>query len=88
LRDHFPLKPQKPLHPTATVIICYVVNKCGIEWTFCEVPSMMPTIKTRGAIILIDWFTPLLWGLQVGETTSKRTALARALYDRRVLLLL
>jgi signal peptidase I len=32
------------------MMIVYVVTEYGIEWTVCEGPSMMPTIKPRGEI--------------------------------------
>ena len=46
--------------------IVYVVTEYGIEWTVCEGPSMMPTIKSRGEVILMDRFTPKLFGLGYG----------------------
>jgi len=64
--------------------IVYVVTEYGIEWTVCEGPSMMPTIKSRGEIVAIDRFTPRLWGLQGGDTASKRTAFARRSQEKHV----
>ena len=44
----------------------YVVTEYGVELTICEGPSMLPTIKPRGEIILMDRFTPRWYGLQGG----------------------
>jgi signal peptidase I len=62
--------------------IVYVVTEYGIEWTVCEGPSMMPTIKSRGEVILIDRFTPKLFGLNGsagsggGDTILERKSFA------------
>ena len=64
--------------------IVYVVTEYGIEWTVCEGPSMMPTIKPRGEIVLIDRFTPQLWGLHGGDSVSKRTVFARRSQEKHV----
>ena len=64
--------------------IVYVVTEYGIEWTVCEGPSMMPTIKPRGEIVIIDRLTPQLWGLAGGDMISKREAFARASQENHV----
>ncbi len=64
--------------------IVYIVTEYGIEWTVCEGPSMMPTVKPRGEIVLIDRLTPKLWGLAGGDTIQKREASARALQQEHV----
>ena len=58
--------------------IVYVVTEYGIEWTVCEGPSMMPTIKSRGEVILMDRFTPKLFGLGYGggDTILERKSFA------------
>jgi signal peptidase I len=66
------------------MMIVYVVTEYGIEWTVCEGPSMMPTIKPRGEIVVIDRFTPQLWGLRGGDTISKRTAFAKLSQEEHV----
>jgi signal peptidase I len=57
----------------------YVVTEYGVELTICEGPSMLPTIKPRGEIILMDRFTPRWYGLQGGCNGAERARLARAL---------
>lgn len=64
--------------------IVYVVTEYGIEWTVCEGPSMMPTIKPRGEIVVIDRFTPQLFGIQGGDTIAKRTEFAKRSQDEHV----
>jgi signal peptidase I len=64
--------------------IVYVVTEYGIEWTVCEGPSMMPTIKPRGEIVIIDRFTPQLFGLRGGDTIAKRTEFARRSQENHV----
>ena len=55
----------------------YVTTEYGIELTICEGPSMFPTINSYGEIILIDRFTPRLYGIQGGPNGAKRANLAR-----------
>lgn len=64
--------------------IVYVVTEYGIEWTVCEGPSMMPTIKPSGEIVVIDLFTPQLCGLNGGDTVAKRTDYALRMQDKHV----
>jgi len=45
---------------------------------------MMPTIKPRGEIVVIDRFTPQLWGMKGGDTVSKRTAFAKRSQEAQV----
>jgi len=65
-----------------TLGIVYTFSEYGIEWTVCEGPSMMPTIQPKGEIVVIDRFTPKLWGLQGGDTMTKRLEVAQKLQDQ------
>ena len=56
--------------------IVYVVTEYGFEWTVCEGPSMLPTIKQRGEIVLIDRFTPKILGLSGGDIIAGRKSFA------------
>lgn len=69
---------------TLSLGIVYVVTEYGIEWTVCEGPSMMPTIKPRGEIVVIDRLTPKMWGLSGGDTVAKRTEFAEKLQREHV----
>ena len=64
--------------------IVYIVTEYGIEWTVCEGPSMMPTIKPRGEIVLMDRLTPRLWGLSGGDTIEKREAFVKACQEQHI----
>lgn len=64
--------------------IVYIVTEYGIEWTVCEGPSMMPTIKPKGEIVLMDRLTPRLWGLCGGDTIAKREAFVRQCQEQHV----
>ncbi len=64
--------------------IVYFVTEYGIEWTVCEGPSMTPTIKPRGEIVLIDRLTPRLWGLAGGDTIQKREASTKLMQQEHV----
>jgi signal peptidase I len=57
--------------------LVYVVSEYGLELTICEGPSMLPTIRQRGEIVLLDRLTPRLYGLQGGPSGEARTKLAR-----------
>ena len=67
--------------------IVYFFTEYGLEWTVCEGPSMMPTVKPRGEIVLIDRLTPRLWGLSGGDTFQKREASAKLLQQEHVQML-
>ena len=64
--------------------IVYIVTEYGIEWTVCEGPSMMPTIKPRGEIVLMDRLTPRLLGLSGGDTIEKREAFVKVCQEQHV----
>jgi signal peptidase I len=57
--------------------LVYVVSEYAMELTICEGPSMLPTIRQRGEIVLLDRLTPRLYGLQGGPSGGERTQLAR-----------
>ena len=57
--------------------IVYVTTEYVTELTICEGPSMLPTIKPRGEIVLLDRWTPRWYGLQGGCNGAKRAKLAR-----------
>jgi signal peptidase I len=57
--------------------LVYVVSEYGLELTICEGPSMLPTIRQRGEIVLLDRLTPRLFGLQGGPNGEARMKLAR-----------
>ncbi len=54
----------------------YIFTEFGMELTICEGPSMLPTIRPRGEIVLMDRFTPRWWGLQGGTVGEERKRLA------------
>ena len=43
-----------------------------MELTICEGPSMVPTIRPRGEIVVMDRFTPRWYGLQGGSVGEQR----------------
>lgn len=55
----------------------YIFSEYGFELTICEGPSMLPTIRPLGEIVLLDRFTPRLYGLQGGSIGKQRESLAR-----------
>ncbi|CAJ1936287.1 unnamed protein product [Cylindrotheca closterium] len=57
--------------------LVYVISEYGFELTICEGPSMLPTIRPLGEIVLLDRFTPRLYGLQGGSIGKQRESLAR-----------
>lgn len=57
--------------------LVYVITEYGLELTICEGPSMLPTIRPRGEIVLLDRFTPRWFGLQGGPGGKERERLAR-----------
>lgn len=59
----------------------HVVSEYGIELTLCEGPSMLPTIHPSGEIIMVDRFTPRMWGLKGGSKGEERAQLARKLQE-------
>lgn len=54
----------------------YMFTEFGMELTICEGPSMLPTIRPRGEIVLMDRFTPRLYGLQGGSVGEERKRIA------------
>jgi signal peptidase I len=54
----------------------YVFTEFGMELTICEGPSMLPTIRPRGEIVVMDRFTPRWYGLQGGSVGEERKKLA------------
>eukprot|EP00980_Cylindrotheca_fusiformis_P019332 scaffold6638_cov127-Cylindrotheca_fusiformis.AAC.16 len=60
----------------------YVLTEYGVELTICEGPSMIPTIRPRGEIVVLDRFTPRLWGLQGGTVGTERERLAKEQQQR------
>lgn len=57
----------------------YILTEYGVELTICEGPSMLPTIRERGEIIVMDRFTPRWYGLQGGPNGEQRATVARKL---------
>ena len=57
--------------------LVYIFSEYGFELTICEGPSMLPTIRPRGEIVLLDRFTPRWFGLQGGSSGKQREILAR-----------
>ena len=57
--------------------IVYVISEYGVELTICEGPSMVPTIRPQGEIVLLDRWTPRIFGLQGGSNGTERARLAR-----------
>ena len=55
----------------------YVFTEYGMELTICEGPSMLPTIKPQGEIVVLDRLTPRLFGLEGGSSGRIRTKEAR-----------
>jgi signal peptidase I len=54
--------------------LVYVITEYGVELTICEGPSMLPTIRPRGEIVLLDRFTPRWFGLQGGSSSSSSSS--------------
>lgn len=57
--------------------IVYATTEYVTELTICEGPSMLPTIRSKGEIVLLDRFTPRWYGLQGGCNGEQRARLAR-----------
>jgi signal peptidase I len=57
--------------------ILHVITEYGIDLTRCEGPSMMPTIKPHGEIIIIEKVSHRLYGLQGGCLGEQRAKEAR-----------
>lgn len=55
----------------------HIITEYGAELALCEGPSMLPTIRARGEVILVDRLTPRIYGLQGGNEGSKRVKIAR-----------
>ena len=52
--------------------ISYIISEYFVDLTICEGPSMLPTIKEEGEIVLLDRFTPRLWGINGGFVGNER----------------
>jgi signal peptidase I len=61
--------------------IVHIVSEYGFELTLCEGPSMLPTIRSSGEIILVDRLTPRLRGVQAGLVGEERAKVARSLQE-------
>jgi len=57
--------------------IAYSVSEYGFELTLCEGPSMLPTIKSSGEIILVDRISARLHGIEGGAVGTDRIRFAR-----------
>ena len=57
--------------------LTHIVSEYGVELTLCEGPSMLPTIQSKGEIILVDRLTPRLHGLEGGCQAQDRVQQAR-----------
>ena len=57
--------------------MAYIVSEYGVELTLCEGPSMLPTIRPRGEIILVDRLTPRIYGLEGGCEGKERVKQAK-----------
>jgi len=55
----------------------HIVSQYGLDATLCEGPSMLPTIRPLGEIILIDRLTPRLYGLEGGCEGKQRVKQGR-----------
>jgi signal peptidase I len=55
----------------------YIFTEYGMELTICEGPSMLPTIQSRGEIVVMDRFTPRWYGIQGGTLGNERIQLAK-----------
>lgn len=65
----------------------YVFTEYGMELTICEGPSMLPTIHSRGEIVVMDRFTPQWYGVQGGTIAKQRVLLAeerQKIHERRL----
>jgi signal peptidase I len=62
--------------------ILHVVTEYGVDLTRCEGPSMMPTIKALGEIIVIEKTTHRIWGLEGGNNGEVRAEKARDLQKK------
>jgi signal peptidase I len=57
--------------------MAHVVSEYGVELTLCEGPSMLPTIRPSGEIILVDRCTIRLFGIEGGCDGNERVQQAR-----------
>lgn len=57
--------------------IFHMISEYGMELTMCEGPSMYPTIRQAGEVILIDKFSPRWRGVQGGCVGKDRAKAAR-----------
>ena len=61
--------------------MAHIVTEYGADLTLCSGPSMLPTLKTEGEIILVDRLTPRLCGIEGGCVGRDRVKLARQRQD-------
>ena len=66
---------------TAAIGTVHLVSEYCIELTLCEGPSMYPTIRPYGEIILVDRLSPRLWGINGGCAGTDRAREARKRQD-------
>ena len=59
----------------------HLVSEYFVELTLCEGPSMYPTIRPYGEIILVDRLSPRLWGIEGGCVGTDRAKEARKRQD-------
>jgi signal peptidase I len=57
--------------------LMHIVSEYGVELTLCEGPSMLPTIRPMGEIILVDRCSPRLHGIEGGCEGKKRVQQGR-----------
>jgi hypothetical protein len=53
------------------------VSEYGVDLTLCEGPSMLPTIRPKGEIILVDRCTHRMYGIEGGCEGQERVQQAR-----------
>lgn len=61
--------------------MAHIVTEYGADLTLCSGPSMMPTLRPEGEIILVDRLTPRLYGIEGGCEGKERIRLARRRQD-------
>jgi signal peptidase I len=61
--------------------IVYTATEYVADITLCEGPSMSPTIRPSGDIILLDKWSPRRYGLQYGSDGGQRAQRARQAQD-------
>mmetsp|Transcript_9027 Transcript_9027/g.11366 ORF Transcript_9027/g.11366 Transcript_9027/m.11366 type:complete len:396 (-) Transcript_9027:109-1296(-) len=58
--------------------LLHLLSEYGFEMTKCEGPSMLPTIKSSGDIILVEKFSHRIHGISGGDDGERRASNARA----------